>query len=243
MDDDLTHKFLEGHELTTEEIKRGLRLGTLQHKIVPVLTGSALKNKGVQKMLDAVIDYLPSPLDVPPMVATDPRTGAESSGRPATTRHSARSRSRSPPTPSSASCASSGSTRARLKAGSYVYNASKDKKERIGRILQMHANHREEIEEVFAGDIAAAVGLKDTFTGDTLADPDHPVVLESMTFPEPVIEVKIEPKTKVDQDKLAIALQRLAEEDPTFRVKTARRRARRSSPAWASCTSTFSSTA
>ena len=220
MDDELTQKYLEGQELTVDEIRRGLRLGTLQNRIIPVLTGSALKNKGVQPMLDGVIDYLPSPLDVPPMVGVDPRTSEEV---PRLVDDSA---------PFSALAFKiaadpfvgklcffrvySGS----LKTGSYVLNASKGKRERFGRVLQMHANHREEIEEVFAGDIAAAVGLKDTFTGDTLSDPDHPVILEAMTFPEPVIEVKIEPKTKADQDKLGIALQRLAEEDPTFRVKT-----------------------
>ncbi len=220
MDDDLTQKYLEGQELTVDEIRRGLRLGTLQNRIIPVLTGSALKNKGIQPMLDGVIDYLPSPLDVPPMVGVDPRTSQEV---PRLVDDSA---------PFSALAFKiaadpfvgklcffrvySGS----LKTGSYVLNASKGKRERFGRVLQMHANHREEIEEVFAGDIAAAVGLKDTFTGDTLSDPDHPVILEAMTFPEPVIEVKIEPKTKADQDKLGIALQRLAEEDPTFRVHT-----------------------
>ena len=155
------------------------------------------------------------------MTAIDPRTGDEvvAHGR-ATRSRSARSPSRSPPTRSWASSCFFRVYSGTLKAGSYVLNATKGKKERIGRILQMHANHREEIDEVYAGDIAAAVGLKDTFTGDTLTDPDHPVILESMTFPEPVIEVKIEPKTKADQDKLGIALQRLAEEDPTFRVKT-----------------------
>ena len=241
MDDDLTHKYLEGDELTAEEIKTACAWARSQNKIVPVLTGSALKNKGVQPLLDAVIDFLPSPLDVP----AGHRHGSahRRRGRADRQRHasrSRRSRSRSRPTPSWASSPSSASIPGTLKAGSYVLNPVKGKKERIGRVLQMHANHREDIEEVYAGDIAAAVGLKDTFTGDTLSDPDHPVVLESMTFPEPVIEVKIEPKTKADQDKLAIALQRLAEEDPTFRVKTDPETATRSSPAWASCTSTCS---
>ncbi len=220
MDDELTHKYLEGDELTPDEIRRGLRLGTLQNKIVPVLTGSALKNKGIQPMLDAVIDYLPSPLDVPPVIGQDPRTGTEV----------VRTANDSEPfsalvfkiaaDPFVGKLAFFRVYSGTLKAGSYVLNPVKGRQERIGRVLQMHANHREEIEQVYAGDIAAAVGLKDSFTGDTLADPSHPVVLESMTFPEPVIEVKIEPKTKADQDKLAIALQRLAEEDPTFRVKT-----------------------
>ena len=184
-----------------------------------MLTGSALKNKGIQPMLDAVVHYLPSPLDVPPIVGRDPRTDAEVT------------RAVDDKAPFAALCFKIAADpyvgklaffrvySGRLKTGSYVYNASKDRKERIGRIVELHANHREEIEEVSAGDIAAAVGLRETFTGDTLTDLEHPVILESMVFPEPVIEVAIEPKTKADQDKLAIALQRLAEEDPTFRVK------------------------
>jgi elongation factor G len=220
MDDDLTHKFLEGEELTVEELKHGLRLGTLQNKIVPVLTGSALKNKGVQPMLDAVIDFLPSPLDVPPIIGADPRTGKEVVRTVNDEEPFAALAFKIAADPFVGKLAFFRVYSGTLKAGSYILNPVKGKKERIGRVLQMHANHREEIEEVYAGDIAAAVGLKDTFTGDTLCDPDHPVVLESMTFPEPVIEVKIEPKTKADQDKLAIALQRLAEEDPTFRVHT-----------------------
>ena len=220
MDDELLHKYLEGQEFTTEEIKRGLRLGTLATKIIPVLTGSALKNKGVQKLLDAVVDYLPSPLDVPPMNGLDPATGAEVLRKPDDSEPFSALAFKIAADPFVGKLAFFRVYSGTLKAGSYVLNPTKGRRERIGRILQMHANHREEIEEVFAGDIAAAVGLKDTFTGDTLTDPDHPVILESMTFPEPVIEVKIEPKTKADQDKLAIALQRLAEEDPTFRVKT-----------------------
>ena len=220
MDDDLTHKYLEGHELTIAEIKHGLRLGTLQNKIVPVLTGSALKNKGVQPMLDAVIDFLPSPLDVPPVIGQDPRNGKEVVRTVNDDEPFSALAFKIAADPFVGKLAFFRVYSGTLKAGSYILNPVKGKKERIGRVLQMHANHREEIEEVYAGDIAAAVGLKDTFTGDTLCDPDHPVVLESMTFPDPVIEVKIEPKTKADQDKLAIALQRLAEEDPTFRVKT-----------------------
>jgi elongation factor G len=220
VDDALTHKFLEGEELSVDEIRHGLRLGTLEYRIVPVLTGSALKNKGIQPMLDAVVAYLPSPLDVPPVIGEDPR------------RHIEVLRTADDGEPFSALAFKIAADpfvgklayfrvySGTLKSGSYVLNASKGRKERIGRILQMHANHREEIETVYAGDIAAAVGLKETTTGDTLTDPDHPVILESMTFPEPVIEVAIEPKTKADQDKLAIALGRLAEEDPTFRVHT-----------------------
>src|SRR5688572_19319786 len=220
MDDDLTHKYLEGEELTPDEIRRGLRLGTLQNRIVPVLTGSALKNKGIQPMLDAVISYLPSPLDVPPVIGQNPKTGEEVLRTVDDSEPFSALAFKIAADPFVGKLAFFRVYSGTLKSGSYVLNAAKDRKERIGRILQMHANHREEIEQVFAGDIAAAVGLKETFTGDTLSDPDHPVLLESMTFPEPVIEVKIEPKTKADQDKLAIALQRLAEEDPTFRVKT-----------------------
>jgi len=171
-------------------------------------------------MLDAVVDYLPSPLDVPPLIGQDPRTGNEVVLPANDTENFAALAFKIAADPFVGKLAFFRVYSGTLKAGSYVLNPVKGKKERIGRILQMHANHREEIDEVYAGDIAAAVGLKDTFTGDTLCDPDHPVVLESMTFPEPVIEVKIEPKTKADQDKLAIALQRLAEEDPTFRVHT-----------------------
>ena len=189
-------------------------------KIIPVLTGSALKNKGVQKMLDAVVDYLPSPLDVPPMIGIDPKTGAEVIRTPDDSEPFSALAFKIAADPFVGKLAFFRVYSGTLKAGSYVLNPTKGKKERIGRILQMHANHREEIDDVYAGDIAAAVGLKDTFTGDTLTDEDHPVILESMTFPEPVIEVKIEPKTKADQDKLALALQRLAEEDPTFRVHT-----------------------
>jgi elongation factor G len=220
MDDELTHKYLEGEDFTVAEIKRGLRLGTLTTKIIPVVTGSALRNKGIQKMLDAVVDYLPSPLDVPPMIGLDPKTGAEVLRTPDDNEPFSALAFKIAADPFVGKLAFFRVYSGTLKAGSYVLNPTKGKKERIGRILQMHANHREEIDTVYAGDIAAAVGLKDTFTGDTLTDEAHPVILESMTFPEPVIEVKIEPKTKADQDKLAIALQRLAEEDPTFRVHT-----------------------
>jgi elongation factor G len=220
MDDELTHKYLEGEELTADDIRRGLRLGTLQNRIVPVLTGSALKNKGIQPMLDGVIDYLPSPLDVPPVIGQHPGTGKEVVLTANDSEPFSALAFKIAADPFVGKLAFFRVYSGTLKSGSYILNATKGKKERIGRILQMHANHREEIEQVYAGDIAAAVGLKDTFTGDTLSDPDHPVILESMTFPEPVIQVKIEPKTKADQDKLGVALQRLAEEDPTFQVKT-----------------------
>jgi elongation factor G len=220
MDDELTHKYLEGHTLSPDEIKRGLRIGTLDYRIVPVLAGSALKNKGVQPVLDAVVDYLPSPLDVKPVVGIQPVTHAEVTRSADDSQPFSALAFKIAADPYVGKLAFFRVYSGTLNAGSYVYNASKGKKERIGRILQMHANHREEIETVYAGDIAAAVGLKDTFTGDTLCDQEHPIVLESIVFPEPVIEVAIEPKTKADQEKLGIALQRLAEEDPTFRVHT-----------------------
>jgi elongation factor G len=218
VDDDLTAKYLDGEELTPEDIRHGLRLGTLQNRIVPVLTGSALKNKGVQPMLDAVVHYLPSPLDVPPVIGIDPASGAELLRTVDDKEPFAALAFKIAADPFVGKLAFFRVYSGSLRTGSYVLNATKGRKERIGRIVQLHANHREDIDEVNAGDIAAAVGLKETYTGDTLTDPEHPIILESMTFPEPVIEVAIEPRTKADQDKLAVALQRLAEEDPTFRV-------------------------
>ena len=220
VDDDLTHKYLEGEELTADEIRHGLRLGTLQSKFVPILTGSALKNKGIQPMLDAVIHYLPSPLDVPPTIGLKPGSDQELVRTVDDKEPFAALAFKIAADPFVGKLAYFRVYSGTLKAGSYILNPGKGKKERIGRILEMHANDREEVDEVRAGDIAAAVGLKDTFTGDTLSDPEHPILLETISFPEPVIEVKIEPKTKIDQDKMAIALGRLAEEDPTFRVKT-----------------------
>ena len=219
-DDALTHKYLEGEELTVDEIRHGLRLGTLQSKFVPVLTGSALKNKGIQPMLDAVTAYLPSPLDVPPTIGLRPGTDEELVRTVDDKEPFSALAFKIAADPFVGKLAFFRVYSGTLKAGSYVLNTAKGRKERVGRILQMHANHREEIDEAYAGDIAAIVGLKETYTGDTLADPNHPILLETISFPEPVIEVKIEPKTKADQDKMGIALQRLAEEDPTFRVKT-----------------------
>ena len=220
LDEDLMMKYLEGEEITVEELKAGIRKATINVEMFPVLCGSAFKNKGVQLVLDAVIDYLPSPIDIPAIKGIDPKTDEE------VERHS------SDDEPFSALAFKvmtdpfvgkltffrvySGT----LKSGSYVYNSTKGKRERIGRILQMHANSREEISEVYAGEIAAAVGLKDTGTGDTLCDEKSHVILESMEFPEPVISVAIEPKSKADQDKMSTALQKLQEEDPTFRAHT-----------------------
>ncbi len=220
VDDELAHKYLEGEELTVDEIKRGIRTATLGYKWVPILTGSALKNKGVQPMLDAVVDYLPAPTDVPAIHGVKPGSEVEVLVDADDSAKFSALAFKIAADPFVGKLAFFRVYAGTLKSGSYVLNATKGKKERIGRIVQMHANHREEIDTVYAGDIAAAVGLKETFTGDTLTDPDAPIILESMTFPEPVIEVAIEPKTKADQDKMGVALQRLAEEDPTFRVKT-----------------------
>jgi len=219
-DDTLTHKYLEGEALTNAEIRHGLRLGTLQSKFVPVLTGSALKNKGIQPMLDAVTELLPSPLDVPPTIGLKPGTDQQVVRTVDDKEPFSGLVFKIATDPFVGHLAFFRVYSGTLKAGSYVLNSAKGKKERVGRVLEMHANHREEIDEVYAGDIGAIVGLKDTYTGDTLCDPEHPILLETISFPEPVIEVKIEPKTKADQDKMGIALQRLAEEDPTFRVKT-----------------------
>jgi elongation factor G len=219
-DDDIAHKYLEGEEITPDELRAALRAGTLEYKIVPVLCGSALKNKGVQPMLDAVIDYLPSPLDVLPVTGRDPRSGDEAMRPTDASEPFAALAFKIAADPFVGKLAFFRVYSGTLKTGSYVYNSTKGTKERVGRLLQLHANHREEIESVSAGDIAAAVGLKNTTTGDTLCDESKPIVLESISFPEPVIELAVEPKTKADQDKMSIALQRLAEEDPTFRVST-----------------------
>jgi elongation factor G len=220
VDDTLTHKYLEGEALTTDELRHGLRLGTLQSRFVPVLAGSALKNKGVQPMLDAVTRYLPSPLDVPPIIGVVPGTDKEVVRTADDKEPFTALVFKIAADPFVGKLAFFRVYAGTLKAGSYVLNSAKGRKERIGRVLEMHANHREEMNEVYAGDIGAIVGLKDSFTGDTLCDPEHPILLENISFPEPVIEVKIEPRTKADQDKMGIALQRLAEEDPTFRVHT-----------------------
>lgn len=219
-DEELMVKYLEGEEITPDEIIKAIRKATIAVKIVPVLCGSSFKNKGVQPLLDAIVDYLPSPLDIPPVRGINPNTEAEDQ------------REASDDAPFSALAFKvmadpyvgkltffrvySGI----LTSGSYIYNSTKGKRERIGRLLRMHANHREEVDEVRTGDIAAAVGLKDTGTGDTLCDDNNPIVLESMEFPEPVIDVAIEPKTKQDQEKMGIALQKLSEEDPTFKIHT-----------------------
>ena len=219
-DDDLMEKYLEGEDLTEEKIKGAIRKMTCQCKLFPVTCGSSYKNKGVQPLLDAIIDYMPSPVDVPPIKGTNPETGEEEERPSDDNAPFAALAFKIATDPYVGRLAFFRVYSGTLTAGSYVYNANKDKKERIGRILRMHSNHRTEINEVFAGDIAAAVGLKDTGTGDTLCDEKAPIILESMVFPEPVISVAIEPKTKADQEKMGIALGKLAEEDPTFRVRT-----------------------
>ncbi|MGI6551694.1 MAG: elongation factor G [Bacillota bacterium] len=217
-DEELMLKYLEGEELTVEEIKRAIRRATIQVKMIPVLCGSSFKNKGVQPLLDAVVDYLPSPLDIPPIKGIGPENGAEDVRLASDDEPFAALAFKIVTDPFVGKLAFFRVYSGSLKSGSYVYNSTRNKKERIGRILQMHANHREEISEVYAGDIAAAVGLKETSTGDTLCDEGHPIMLESMQFPEPVIRVAIEPRTKEDQDKLGGALQKLSEEDPSFKA-------------------------
>ena len=215
-DEELMMKYLEGEELTIEELKVAIRRETIANTIVPVCCGTAYKNKGVQKLLDAIVDYMPSPVDIPAIKGVDPETGEE------TVRHSSDDEPFSALAFKIAADPFVGKLcffrvySGTVDAGATVLNSVKGKSERMGRILMMHANHRQDIETCYAGDIAAAVGLKQTTTGDTLCDPKHEVVLESMEFPEPVIRVAIEPKTKAGQEKMGIALARLAEEDPTF---------------------------
>ncbi len=219
MDDDLTAKYINGRPLSEEEIRRGLRLGTISAKLVPVLAGSSFRNKGVQPLLDAVVDYLPAPVDIPAIQGIHPDTKAPVLRRPDPAEPFCALAFKIVTDPYVGKLTYFRVYSGTLKAGSYAYNANKGKKERVSRILQMHANHREDIPEATAGNVVAAVGLKDTTTGDTLCDQDHPLVLESMQFPEPVIAVAVEPKTKADEDKLGTALAKLAEEDPTFKVR------------------------
>jgi elongation factor G len=219
-DDELMMKYLDGKELTEEEIKGAIRKATIACKMCPVTCGTSYKNKGVQPMLDAVVDYMPAPTDVPAIKGTDPDSGEEDHRPSDDSAPFSALAFKIMADPYVGKLAFFRVYSGSLSAGSYVYNSTKGKKERIGRILQMHANHREELQYVYSGDIAAAVGLKDTTTGDTLCDEDAPIILESMVFPDPVISVAVEPKTKVDQEKMGIALQKLAEEDPTFRVRT-----------------------
>jgi len=219
-DEELLVKYLEGGELTKEEIKGAIRKMTIAGKMVPVVCGSAYRNKGIQMLLDAVVDYLPSPLDIPPIRGILTESGAEAERAADDNGPFSALAFKIMADPFVGKLAFFRVYSGTLKSGSYVYNSTKDKKERIGRLLQMHANRREEIDEVYSGDIAAAVGLKDTTTGDTLCDEKHAIILESMDFPDPVIEIAIEPKTKAGQEKMGIALAKLAEEDPTFKTYT-----------------------
>ena len=219
-DDELMEKYLGGEEISEEEIRVAIRKATIACKMCPCCCGSSYRNKGVQPMLDAVVAYMPAPTDIPPIKGTNPDTNEEDERPSSDEEPFAALAFKIMADPFVGKLAFFRVYSGTLSSGSYVYNSTKGKKERIGRILQMHANHREELDKVYSGDIAAAVGLKDTTTGDTLCDEEKPIILESMVFPDPVISVAVEPKTKNDQEKMAIALQRLAEEDPTFRVHT-----------------------
>ena len=219
-DDDFMEKYLGGEDITEEEIKRVIRKATVSCDMVPVTCGTSYRNKGVQPLLDAIVDFMPAPTDIPPIAGTNPETDEEDHRPSSDDEPFAALAFKIMTDPFVGKLAFFRVYSGTLDAGSYVYNSTKGKKERIGRILQMHANHRKEIEKVYSGDIAAAVGLKDTTTGDTLCDEEHPIILESMEFPDPVISVAVEPATKNDQQKMGVALQKLAEEDPTFRVRT-----------------------
>ena len=220
MDDELMERYLEGGEVSADEIRRALRKGTLQFKLVPVLCGSAYKNKGVQLLLDAVVDYLPSPVDIGAVKGVHPDTHEDLERLPSDDEPVCALAFKIQNDPFVGKLTYVRVYSGKINKGSYIFNATKDTRERVGRILQMHANRREDIEEAFTGDIVGIIGFQQTTTGDTLCDPNHPILLEPPQFPEPVISRAIEPKTKADQDKLANALQRLAAEDPTFRIST-----------------------
>ena len=219
-DDKLMEKYLASEEITEEELEIGIRNATIANEIFPVMTGTALKNKGVQLILDAVIKYLPSPADIPAIKGIDPKTEEEDQRKADDTEPLSILAFKIATDPFVGQLTFFRVYSGSLKAGSYVLNSTTGKKERIGRILRMHANHREEVEEIFAGDIAATVGLKETTTGNTLCDEKDPIVLEKITFPEPVISIAVEPKTKADQEKMGMALKKLSDEDPTFKVHT-----------------------
>ena len=220
VDEHFMEKYLEGGKVTAEEIIAVIRKGTISGQLVPVLCGTAFRNKGIQPLMDAIVDYLPSPLDIDAVAGVNPRTGNVESRDPSDNEPFAALAFKIMSDPYVGRLTFLRAYSGRLKKGSYVFNATKGNRERVGRILRMHANHREDVTEVFAGDIVAAVGLQDTVTGDTLCDVNHPIILESIQFPEPVISVAIEPKTKADEEKLANALAKLATEDPTFKVRT-----------------------
>ncbi|MCI9575795.1 MAG: elongation factor G [Clostridiales bacterium] len=219
-DDELMEKYLMGEEITKEEIMQGIRKATLNNQMIPVCCGTSYRNKGVQKLLDAIISYMPAPTDIPAMKGVNPETGEEDVRKASDDEPFSALAFKIATDPFVGKLCFFRVYSGKLDAGATVYNSTKDSNERIGRILQMHANHRQDIDTVYAGDIAAAVGLKNTTTGDTLCDDKHPIILESMEFPEPVIHVAIEPKTKAGQEKMGMALAKLAEEDPTFRAYT-----------------------
>ncbi|GJL64237.1 MAG: elongation factor G 2 [Nitrospirales bacterium] len=219
-DDSVMERYLNGEELTSDEIKRAIRAGTISMKITPIFCGSAFKNKGVQPLLDAVVNFLPSPLDLPPVVGVDPKQGGELTRKPELDEPFSALAFKIMSDPFAGQLTYFRVYSGRLSTGSYIFNVTQGKKERVGRLLKMHANKREDIDEVFAGDIAAAVGLKDSRTGDTLCDEKHPILLEVIKFPEPVISLAVEPKTKQDLEKLGFSLGKLAQEDPSFHVKT-----------------------
>ncbi|MBI2369650.1 MAG: elongation factor G, partial [Deltaproteobacteria bacterium] len=219
-DEGILEKYLGGEEIGEEELRQAVRRGTLELRLVPVLCGAAFRNKGVQPLLDAVVDYLPSPVDIPPVRGTNPQTEQQTLRKASDDEPFAALAFKLMTDPYVGQLTYLRVYSGVLNAGSYVYNATKDRKERVGRLLKMHANKREEIKEVYAGDIAAAVGLRATVTGDTLCDEGHPIILESIEFPTPVIAIAIEPRTKADQDKLGTSLQKIAMEDPSFQVKT-----------------------
>ncbi|EEX77972.1 translation elongation factor G [Selenomonas sputigena ATCC 35185] len=219
-DDDLVEKYLGGEEISEDEIRKAIRKATIACKMTPVTCGSSYRNRGVQPMLDAIVDFMPAPIDIPAIKGVNPDTGEEDHRDSTDDGPFAALAFKIMADPYVGKLAFFRVYSGTLSSGSYVFNSTKGKKERIGRILQMHANHRAELDTVYSGDIAAAVGLKDTTTGDTLCDDSKPIILESMEFPDPVISVAVEPKTKNDQEKMGIALQKLAEEDPTFRVRT-----------------------
>ncbi|NOY14790.1 MAG: elongation factor G [bacterium] len=219
-DDVLLEKYLNGQEITPAELKKVLRQATINYKIVPVLAGSSLRNKGVQLLLDAIVDYLPSPLDVPPIKGVNPKTNKEEERKPGLDQPFTALAFKIQADPHVGRITYLRIYSGKIKSGTYIFNSSQNTKERLGRILLMHANQREEIDEAYSGEIVAAIGLKATKTGDTLCDPAHPIILERIKFAEPVISLAIEPKTKIDQEKLGYALNRLAEEDPTFKIST-----------------------
>ena len=219
-DEELMMKYLEGEEISVDELKVAIRKGVCTNKLFPVLCGAAYKNKGIQMLLDAVVDYMPSPLDIPAVKGTNPDTDEEETRAVDDKAPLSALAFKIMADPFVGKMAFFRVYSGTLQSGTYVYNSTKGKKERVGRILRMHANHREEVQEAYTGDIGGIVGLKDTTTGDTLCDEKNPIILEKMEFPDPVISGAVEPKTKADQEKMCIALARLAEEDPTFKVKT-----------------------